>query len=212
MYPAMWGALPAPPVGQVIPVYIEVVGAGSEAGIYATYREDISALDTGGNYVETLDFNEAAEMAGGIDQLAEAVARDESAIDAIGRSFLEPTAKGVAGGLKLGQGADFYGLLGSLAAGTAAGMGSGVARGTYVAAVPHARAMDQVELYSLGSRSTWYWHNEPGKGFVYFPKRDYVGLRIAVEKGETVDFQSIPSPRRSEQTATSRAKAEESNR
>ena len=103
-----------------------------------------------------LGLEEAGQRAGGMDKLAAAVAHDESALTAVGRSVLTPSVVGTVAGAQAGSQVGGQGGAGLLMLGTAAGVTAGLARGTYVAASPEARYLDQVSLNSLGSRTKWY--------------------------------------------------------
>jgi len=130
--PVLAAASAAQPVGEVIPVFIEVAGAGPFSAV--AHREEICAIDDIGNCVPALDVAEAERLAGGADKLAAAVSGDESAAGAVGRTVASPTGAGAVAGLVFGSYLGPYGTLAGLLAGTAVGATTGVARGAYLAA------------------------------------------------------------------------------
>jgi hypothetical protein len=164
-------------------VFIEVLAAGQPAAI--AYREDICAeAQNHGGCVPALDLEEAGRMAGGLEKLAAALARDEGAATAVGRSVLVPSVEGTAAGFEAGSKIGGYGGAGVLMLGTAAGVITGVARGAYLTASPEARHLDQVAAHSIGSRVKWNWY-APQSGFVCFPAGKYRRIRIVFETGKS---------------------------
>ena len=172
--PVLAAATAIPGVGDVLPVYIEVAQAQGAAA--TVYREDICAVvENDDKCVPALDLEDAGRMAGGMDKLAAALA-DENAGVAIGRSVLVPSVAGMAAGLKFGSEMG-QGGAGVFMLGTAAGVATGIARGTYLAASSEARHLDQVASHSLGSRVKWNWY-VPASGFVCFPAGKYSRIQI----------------------------------
>jgi len=177
--PILVSAAVAPPVGGVLPLFLEIAGEGQS--IPAVYREDVFAIDQNGKPVAALAIEEAGELAGGMETLASAVTHDESAVAAVARSVLQPTVVGSIESWKAGMQMGGEGGAGIFMLGSAASTATGLARGTYVAASSEARYLDQVDNCSLGSRTKWYWHNNTQKGFVYFPDGKYVRIRLMAQ-------------------------------
>ena len=163
-----------PAVGGVIPVYIEMAGE-------ITHAEDICAVDQSGNCVSTLNPDEAARTAGGVGELAAAIS-PESAAGTVGRNVLGPTVAGTLVGAVTGSNLIGPASGAAVILGSGAGLVAGLARGASLASSPEARALDQIAIYSLGSR-VGETARGSNKGFVYFPSGSYQRIRIAAEVG-----------------------------
>ena len=120
-------------------------------------------------------------MAGGTDKLAAALAHDESAAGAVGRSMLSVSGQGMVASWVAGSKIGDHAGAGVFVLGTAATLTTALARGSYLAASPEARALDQVAAYSLASRENWNWYPNHQKGFVYFPSGKYRRIQVVAE-------------------------------
>jgi hypothetical protein len=193
--PVLATARAGTPVGGVNPVFIEVLAGGQSAAsiglaagrsVAVAYREDICAeAQNQGGCVPALDLEDAGRMAGGLEKLAAALARDEGAASAVSRSVLLPSVEGVAAGWEAGSKIGGEGGAAVAMLVTTAGLITGVARGAYLTATPEARYLDQVAAHSLGSRVKWNWY-APQSGFVCFPAGKYRRIRIVFETGKSI--------------------------
>ena len=181
--PVLATAYAVPQVGEVTPVFIEVV-APPPLGV-AAHREDICALDQDGKCRPALDLEEAGRMAGGTDKLAAALAHDESAAGAVGRSMLSVSGQGLVASWAAGSKIGDHAGAGVIVLGTAATLTTALARGSYLAASPEARALDQVAAYSLASRENWNWYPNHRSGFVYFPSGKHQRIQVIAEAGQS---------------------------
>ncbi len=159
-------AVPASPVGNVLPVYVSMANGTDHPVKYSA--GDIFMIGTDGNRVPYIPLNEAVAQAGGAAGLI-------SSVETAG-AYAIPTAAaagavGAAAGAALGGGT-WAGALHGTVIGAAAGLIIGGAYGVWKAhAAAEERAQEQIENLSLKAGDMP--NNGTESGYVFYPVGEY---------------------------------------
>jgi hypothetical protein len=173
---------PAPPIGDVQPVYISVANGTDTPR--AIVPSQIFALDDTGNRIAPLPPGEAARQAGGAGELKAAL------VNGAARGVTEGLVGAGIGALTgaFAHNAGYWGALGG-----AVGAGTGLVSGASAGA---AKADEQAnsQLNALALQSSDVRRNFTVSGYVFFPKGDYKQIQMLLVDDETGDTQVIDRP------------------
>ena len=172
----------APPVGDVIPVYVSVAnGTDIPRGVLPT---QILAIDESGQRVTPIPPGEAARLSGGAGELKAAL--------------ISGAVSGVAGGaLGAGMGAAVGAVSGDVGPGAIIGAAVAAAQGIFSGVSSgQSKADEQAnqQIQALALQPQDVNHNFTVSGYVFYPKGNYREIDILMVNRETGDTESVKRP------------------
>jgi hypothetical protein len=195
---ATGSALALPAVANTMPVFVFVK---SDGGNFSVERQKISGIAVGGKEFRALSTDDAADTAGGPDQLLARLS-DEGEVEHVAKSSGAILGKFALGGLDMATSPQCFsgggpyagaGVLVCAAAGAvvvAAGLVTAVGVGTYLGVNRHARQIGMLEDVALPDDDA----GNPLKGYVFLPAAKYQTLRIPLTYPALYESQVIEVP------------------